>query len=308
MNKETGAILLIGYGAPEKSEDIIPFLRNVAKGRPIPEERLMEVAHHYELIGGKSPLNELTYMQAEKLKKYLSEDGYDYPVFVGMRNWHPFFPDTVKQIADIGVNKMVGVIMAIYQSDASWERYKRELAVVCDELNQDIEIKYTDILFDHPLFIENCANNIKNCFNRIDKSEKDNTKLIFTAHSIPAQMAESSPYVEQFETSSRLVAEKLGHKNWMTAYQSRSGSPDNPWLEPDVCEVIEELAKDGVKNIVILAIGFVCDHVEVLFDIGFEAKEAAEKNGINLYIAKTVNDDDLYIRALKESVIEQINS
>ncbi|MGI9534527.1 MAG: ferrochelatase, partial [Thermodesulfobacteriota bacterium] len=263
MKKETGAILLIGYGAPEKSEDIIPFLRNVAKGRQIPEERLKEVAHHYELIGGKSPLNELTHKQAEKLKKYLSDDGYDLPIFVGMRNWHPFFPDTIKQIAAHGVKKTVGAIMAIYQSDASWERYQRELAEVCNELDLDLEIEYTKVLFDHPLFIENCANNIKSCFNRIDNNEIDNTKLIFTAHSIPTPMAECSPYVKQFETSSQLVAEKLGHRNWMTAYQSRSGSPDNPWLEPDVCDVIEDLAKDGVKNIVVLAIGFICDHVEV---------------------------------------------
>ena len=308
MKNGFGAILLIGYGAPEKSEDIMPFLRNVSKGRPIPEERLKEVAHHYEIIGGKSPLNELTYRQAEKLKKVLSEDGYDMPVFVGMRNWHPFFPDTLKEIADQGVKKAVGVIMAIYQSDASWERYQRELAEVCRELDFDLEIRYTKVLFDHPLFIENCANNIKSCFDQIDRDELEDAKLIFTAHSIPTPMADSSPYVEQFETSSRLVAEKLGHKNWMTAYQSRSGSPSNPWLEPDICDVIDDLAKEGVKNIVIQAIGFVCDHVEVLFDIGIEAKEAAEKNGINLYIAKTVNDDDLYIRALEESVIEQINS
>jgi len=308
MRNEFGAILLIGYGAPEKSEDIVPFLRNVAKRRPIPEERLKEVAHHYELIGGKSPLNELTFKQAEKLKKYLSDDGFDIPVFVGMRNWHPFFVDTIKKVADLGVKKAVGVIMAIYQSDASWQRYQRELSEVCKENNADIEIKYTNVLFDHPLFIENCANNIKSCFDKIEENELVNTKLIFTAHSIPTPMAESSPYVEQFETSSRLVAEMLGHKNWMTAYQSRSGSPSNPWLEPDVCDVIEDLAKDGVTNIVILAIGFVCDHVEVLFDIGIEARESAEKHGINLYIAKTVNDDDLYIRALEESVIEQLNS
>ena len=308
MDKDVGAILLIGYGGPEKSEDVLSFLRNVSKGRPIPEDRLKEVAHHYEIIGGKSPLNELTFKQAEKLKKFLSDDGYDLPVFVGMRNWHPFFHETIKQINDLGVKKIIGVIMAIYQSDASWERYQREVYDVCRDINADLEIEYSKVLFDHPLFIENCANNIQSCFDLIDRNETENTKLLFTAHSIPTPMAESSPYVEQFETSSRMVAEKLGHKNWMTAYQSRSGSPSSPWLEPDVCDVIEDLANSGVKNIIIQAIGFVCDHVEVLFDIGIEAKEAAEKNGINLYIAKTVNDDDLYIRALEESVIEKINS
>lgn len=308
MSNEYGVVVLIGYGGPEEREDIMPFLKNVSRGRPIPEKRLKEVAHHYELIGGKSPLNELTYKQAEKLKRFLGLSGYDIPVLVGMRNWHPFYQETIKQVADLGIKKAIGVIMAIYQCDTSWERYQREFAEACKELNLDLEFTYTNVLFDHPLFIENCANNIKSCFDQINAEELEATKLIFTAHSIPTPMAESSPYVQQFETSSRLVAEKLGHKNWMTAYQSRSGSPSSPWLEPDICDVIDDNAKDGVKNIIVQAIGFLCDHVEVLFDIGIEAREAAEKNGINLYIAKTVNDDDLYIRSVEESVIKQINS
>lgn len=307
MSTEYGAVVLIGYGGPEKPEDIIPFLKNVSSGRPIPEDRLMEVAHHYELIGGKSPLNELTYKQGDKLRKFLSEKGYDLPVFVGMRNWHPFYQDTVKQVADLGVKKAIGVIMAIYQCDTSWERYQREFEEACRDQNLDLEFVYTDVLFDHPLFIENCADNIQSCFNQISNDELEATRLIFTAHSIPVPMAESSPYVSQFESSSRQVAEHLGHKNWMTAYQSRSGAPSSPWLEPDICDVIDEIAKEGVKNIVVQAIGFLCDHVEVLFDIGIEAREAAEKNGINLYIAKTVNDDDLYIRSLEESVLKKIN-
>jgi len=308
MSNDYGVVVLIGYGGPAEREDILPFLKNVSRGRPIPEERLKEVAHHYEIIGGKSPLNELTYKQAEKLKRFLSLSGYNIPVLVGMRNWHPFYQDTIKQVADLGVKKAIGVIMAIYQCDTSWERYQREFAEVCKKLNLDLEFAYTNVLFDHPLFIENCANNIKSCFDQIKAEELDATKLIFTAHSIPTPMAESSPYVQQFETSSRLVAEKLGHKNWMTAYQSRSGSPSSPWLEPDICDVIDDIAKDGVKNIVVQAIGFLCDHVEVLFDIGIEAMEAADKNGINLYIAKTVNDDDLFIRSVEESVLKQINS
>ena len=307
MSSEVGAVVLIGYGGPEKSEDIIPFLKNVASGRPIPEERLQEVAHHYELIGGRSPLNELTYRQGDKLKKFLSEKGHDLPVFVGMRNWHPFYYDTVKEMADLGIKKAVGVIMAIYQCDTSWDRYQREFDEACRQQGLDLEFVYTDVLFDHPLFIENCADNIQECLDMIPKDEIEDTKVIFTAHSIPTPMAENSPYVQQFEDSSRLVAEQLGHKNWMTAYQSRSGAPSSPWLEPDVCDVIDMIASEGVKNIVVQAIGFVCDHVEVMFDIGIEAKEAAEKNGINLYIAKTVNDDDLYIRSIEESVLKKID-
>ena len=306
MKNDFGAILLIGYGAPEKSEDVIPFLQNVAKGRSIPEERLKEAAHHYEIIGGKSPLNELTYRQAEKLKNFLSDDGYDLPIFVGMRNWHPFISDSIKEIAGLGADRAIGVIMALHQSDASWERYQRDVSEAVEEAGVKIEFVYTNPLFDHPLFIESSANKVKHCFEQIDNSKSEHAKLIFTAHSIPVQMAEASPYVSQFETSSRLVAEKLRHKNWMTAYQSKSGSPNTPWLEPDICDVIHGLRRDGVEDIVVQAIGFVCDHVEVLFDIGVEAREAAEEAGINLHIAETVNDDDLFIRAVQDEILNNI--
>lgn len=308
MKNDYGALLLIAYGGPEKPEDIIPFLQNVAKGRPIPEERLKEVAQHYELIGGKSPLNEFTYKQGEKLINFLEEKGYSLPFFVGMRNWHPFISDSVSEIAELGVKKALGIIMVIHQCDTSWERYQREVEEACTEAGLDIDFDYTSPLYDHPLFIENCADRIQECFDQIPSRDIPDTKLIFTTHSIPVPMANSSPYVEQFETSSRLVAEKLDHQNWMTAYQSRSGAPTDPWLEPDVCDVIKDLAEEGVKNIVIQAIGFLCDHVEVLFDIGIEAKETAEEVGVKLYVAKTVNDDDKFIRALEDVVITHINS
>ena len=307
MNKDFDAILLIGYGGPEKPEDIIPFLKTVAKGRPIPEERLNEVAHHYKLIGGKSPLNEYTYKQGEKLERFLKDRGYLLPFYVAMRNWHPFTCDTINEMNSKGIEKVIAVIMAIHQCDTSWERYQREVEEACKEEGIKMEFFYTPPLYDHPLFIENCADRIKECFDEIPDEEREESKLIFTAHSIPTSMSDSSPYVEQFEKSCELVAEKLGHKNWLKAYQSRSGAPSDPWLEPDVCDVISDLASEGVKNIVIQAIGFLCDHVEVLFDIGVEAKEEAEKNGINLFIAKTVNDDDKFIHAIEDEVVKTIS-
>ncbi len=306
MKKDFGAVLLIGYGAPEKPEDIIPFLKNVASGFSIPEDRLKEVAHHYELIGGRSPLNELTEKQAEKLQKLLSDDGYKLPVFIGMRNWNPFISDSVKKIANLGVNRVIGVIMALHQSDASWQRYQRDVDEAVARIGIKTEFVYTKPLFDNPLFIQSSSNQVRKCFEKINGSELENTKLIFTAHSIPVKMAEASPYVAQFEKSARLVAENLRHKSWMTAYQSRSGSPSVPWLEPDVCNVISILGNKGVKNIVIQPIGFMCDHVEVLYDIGIEAQEAAEEAGVNLHIAKTVNDDDLFIRAICDEIVSKI--
>ncbi len=304
MQKKFDAIMMIGYGAPEKKEDIMPFLRNVAGGRPIPEERLLEVAHHYEIFDGHSPLNEFTYRQAKKLEKFLSQKGYEIPVCVGMRNWHPFTKDSLLQLRQRGVKNLIGLIMAIYQSDASWERYMREIDEFLQELGMDVQVEYPPPLFDHPLFIQSSAGKVTKCLDAIAKDRLLSTMLIFTAHSIPQRMSDSSPYVLQFETSSRLVAEKAGFPKWMTAYQSRSGSPEEKWLEPDICDVIEDLGKQGFTDIVIQPIGFVCDHIEVLFDIGVEASEAAQKCGVSLHRAETVNDDDLYIAALGDEVLK----
>ena len=302
MSKKFDAILMIGYGAPEKIEDIRPFLQNVAKGRPIPPDRLEEVAHHYELFGGKSPLNEYTYKQGAGVENKLRELGYDMPVYVGMRNWHPFIPDTIKEMHEKGHMNVVGMIMAAHQSDASWERYQRDVAEALEELGIEMNFEYSPPLFDHPLFIEDSADRVQDCLNQIPENEYAETMILFTAHSIPVPMAEASPYVQQLETTASLIAEKLNYDNWRLVYQSRSGRPTDPWLEPDVCDVIEEIAKDGVKNVIAQPIGFICDHIEVLFDIGVEAQEASEEAGINLLRAKTVNDDPMFIDAMVDVV------
>ncbi len=308
MSKKYDAILMIGYGAPEKIEDIRPFLQNVAKGRPIPPDRLEEVAHHYELFGGKSPLNEYTYRQALGLQNKLAEYGHDLPVDVGMRNWHPFTPDTIKKIYDNGARKVIGMIMAAHQSDASWERYQRDVQEALTELGLEMEFDYSPPIFDHPLFIENSADRVQDCLDQIPKEEYPETMILFTAHSIPVPMAEASPYVQQLETTARLIAEKLNYKNWRLVYQSRSGRPTDPWLEPDVCDVIEGISKDGVKNVIAQPIGFICDHIEVLFDIGVEAQETSDEVGIKLYRAKTVNDDPKFIEAMADVVLKMMDS
>ncbi|MEM7008707.1 MAG: ferrochelatase [Thermodesulfobacteriota bacterium] len=307
MSKKFDAILMIGYGAPEKIEDIRPFLMNVAKGRPIPPDRLEEVAHHYELFGGKSPLNEYTYKQAAGVQNKLSENGYELPVYVGMRNWHPFIPDTIKEMYDKGHRKVIGMIMAAHQSDASWERYQRDIQEALKELGIQMEFAYSPPLFDHPLFIEDNADRVKDCLNEIPTAEYPETMILFTAHSIPVPMAEASPYVQQLETTARLIAENLNYENWRLVYQSRSGRPTDPWLEPDVCDVIEDIAKDGVKNVIAQPIGFICDHIEVLFDIGVEAQEASEEAGVRLLRAKTVNDDPKFIQAMVDVVEEMMD-
>ncbi|MGQ0793447.1 MAG: ferrochelatase [Deltaproteobacteria bacterium] len=304
--KKYDAVLMIAYGGPEKLDDIRPYLSVVASGRPIPPARLEEVAHHYELIGGKSPINELTYRQAGALNKRLADAGYAMPVYVGMRNWHPFIADTVKRMRSEGVQRALGVIMAAHRCDASWQRYQRDVDNAMREAGVSMEFDYTPALFDHPLFIEASAELIAGKFDEIPPAERDGATLLFTAHSIPAPMAEQSPYVSELQTSCALIAQRLGRGAWTLCYQSRSGRPEDAWLEPDVCSVIKNLGAGGVKRVVIQPVGFLCDHVEVLFDIGIEAQEAAEGAGIHLHRAETVNDHPKFIAAIADAAIKKI--
>jgi ferrochelatase len=306
MSNRYDAILMIAFGGPEKTDDIRPFLSKVSSGRPIPPKRLDEVAHHYELIGGRSPLNEITYRQARGLEAQLKINGYSLPVYVGMRNWHPFLSETVIEMSKEGINNALAIIMAAHQSDASWERYQRDVEEAISMTGVELSVDYTEPFYDHPLFIEDSAERIAECLEQIPSTDRDDTVLIFTAHSIPTPMAEASPYVEQLTISCRLISERLGHKNWLLAYQSRSGRPTDPWLEPDVRDLIRALSKKSTTHVIIQPIGFICDHVEVLYDIGIEAAEVAADVGIKMLRAKTVNDDQKFIEALADVVKSHI--
>lgn len=308
MPEKFDAVLMIGYGAPEKREDVAPFLRKVAGSRPVPEERLREVASHYEMFDGRSPLNEFTYRQAEKLGGLLARRGRGLPVYVGMRNWRPFIRDELERMRRDGVRKAVGLIMAIYRCDASWERYMRDVSQASDDLGMELSVEYVPPLFDHPLFVKASADRVRERMRDVPAGNLDTTMLVFTAHSIPQKMSDSSPYVSQFETSARLTARSAGCGKWMTAYQSASGSPGEKWLGPDVCDVARKLASEGFTDMVVQPIGFLCDHVEVLFDIGIEASEVASEVGIRLHRAETVNDSDGYVEALGDGVLGVMGS
>ncbi len=303
------SIVFIGYGAPEKAEDVPEFLRIVSKGFAIPEERMKEVESHYKKIGGGSPLNELTRRQAEGLQKFLEREGVKLPVFMAMRNWHPFTDDTVRLMKERGLGKCVALIMALHQCDTSWDRYKREAEEASAKAVGDMEFVYPPPLFDNDLFIENCADRVAEQMEKLpDGRFSETAKLVFTAHSIPLEMPGSETYQRQFRKTCELTAAKLGADDFITAWQSRSGSPSQKWFEPDVCDVIAGLGKEGVRHIVVQPVGFLCDHVEVLYDIGVEAAATAEKAGIEMFAAKTVNDDPKFIRALGETVLKTVRS
>jgi ferrochelatase len=299
------AILLIAFGGPTCPEEIRPFLERVTKGMAIPPQRLAKVAHHYEAVGGKSPLNEITLRQAKALQKVLNDR---LPVYVGMRNAKPFFSETLQQMADDGIERALGFILSSHRTEASWERYQKNIAEARTELaGAAPTVDYCDGWHEHPLFIATWVELIEAALNGVDADHRKNTPLIFTAHSLPVAMAAGSPYVEQVESSARLIAKKLDHPRWSLAFQSRSGRPSDPWLDPDIAQAIRDCAANGVRQIVVAPIGFVCDHVEVLYDLDIEAKRIANSLGVALICASCPNDHPTFIRMIAD-VVNQTTS
>lgn len=297
------AILLIAFGGPASPEEIRPFLARVAKGLFIPPERLEEVAHHYEAVGGQSPLNEITFRQAEALRKLLAERSTPLRVYVGMRNSAPFFADTLEQMNADRVKKALGFILSSHRSEASWERYQKNIADARAEVGGEAPmIDFCDSWHDHPLFIQSWAELIEAAFGDIAAERRKSTPLIFTAHSLPAAMAARSPYVQQLNTTSRLIAECLECPRWSLVYQSRSGKPSDPWLEPDIGDELRRLAAKGHQEVVVAPIGFVCDHVEVLYDLDIEARQLAKDLGLTMARAGCPNDHPTFIRMMAEVI------
>ena len=301
------AVLLIAFGGPTCPEEINPFLARVTQGIPIPPERLEEVARHYEAVGGKSPLNEITLRQAAALQQRLNDGHNRLPVYIGMRNSDPFFADTLRQMSNDAIKRALGFILSSHRTEASWERYQKNIADARAELGNDApEIDYCEGWYDHPLFIQCWAELIAEASAAIAPERRNSTPLIFTAHSLPTAMAARSPYVEQLQVTAELIAARLGGGDWSLAYQSRSGSPSDPWLEPDIGKMIRDSAVRGVTDVVVAPMGFVCDHVEVLYDLDIEAKRLATELGVNFIRASCPNDHPTFIRMMADVIEKRI--
>ncbi len=297
------AVLLIGFGGPTAMHEVRPFLAHVLRGRPVPPERVDIVLRHYELIGGRSPFNELTFRQARGLEAELRAGGPALPVYVGLRNWTPYLHETLQRMGRDGVRRAVGVIMVAQQSDAGWGRYQRDVAAARQQVGVLAPlIDYVSEWHAHPGFIAAVSDCVAAAVAHVPSARRAAVPIVFTAHSIPVAMAAGSPYVEQITDAARLVAQQLKHARWSIGYQSRSGSPREPWLEPDICDVVRQLAREGASDLVVAPIGFVCDHVEVLYDLDIEARQVAEQAGIKFTRAATVNDHPAFIRMLADVV------
>lgn len=299
----------MSFGGPQGIADIRPFLANVLRGRRVSPERVEEVAKHYELFGGVSPITEITRRQASGLQERLAAAGRPLPVYVGMRNWHPLLPDTLRQMHDAGSRHAIGFIAAAQHSYSSCQQYRENVTAARVELThegRDVDVTFAGSWFDHPLWIAANAAHVREALARLPEPARAGARLLFTAHSIPVTMADASKYREQLEVSSRLVAKEAGMPDWALVYQSRSGRPGDPWLEPDVCDYLRQARAEGLTAAVLCPVGFVCDHIEVLYDLDREAADVCTEIGLVMTRAEAVNDDPRFLDMMADVVLKTI--
>ena len=308
MSRPFDAVLVIAFGGPQGPADVRPFLANVLRGRRIAPERLEEVVRHYDHFGGISPLTDITMRQAAGLESRLAARGHQLPVYVGMRNWHPFLADTLRAMAADGVRRAIGVILAAHRSYSSCTQYRQNVVDARTELRAagvpDVAVIYTGDWHTHPKFIDANAQHVRAALDRIPDDRRAGAQVVFTAHSVPSSMSGAARYERQVAESARLAADAAGAGNWTVAFQSRSGRPEDPWLGPDVSEYLRDARTRGVPAVVLAPIGFVCDHIEVLYDLDHEAAQVCRETGLPMVRAETVNDDPLFVDMLADLVLD----
>ena len=288
------AILIVSFGGPEKREDVIPFLENVTRGRGVPRERLEGVAHHYYHFDGRSPINDQVRALIDALRLPL-------PVYWGNRNWHPLIPDTLKRMTDDGIRRVLALATSAFGSYSGCRQYLENIEQARHAVgNTAPAIDKIGPFWDHPGFLEAQADRVRDALAKVGSE----AELLFTAHSIPRAMAVSSPYVSQLEEACRRVASMVGARQWRLVYQSRSGPPSVPWLEPDVCDYLRGRA--GRDPIIVVPIGFLSDHIEVLWDLDEEAASVARESGIYMERAGTVGTHPKFVEGLRDLIQEHL--
>jgi ferrochelatase len=304
------ALLLVSFGGPEGPDEVMPFLENVLRGKPVPRERMLEVAEHYQHFGGVSPINEQNRQLIAALRADFAANGLDLPIYWGNRNWAPFLPDALRQMADNGVKRALAFFTSAFSSYSGCRQYRENIAVAQAEVGPIAPaIDKLRVFYNHPGFVEPMVESLRSAIQRLPSQGPLDTKVLFTAHSIPLSMASNCRYELQLAEACRLVAEGAGLNpgSWELVYQSRSGSPHQPWLEPDVCDRIEQLhSESNVKQLVIVPIGFISDHMEVLFDLDTEARELCQRLAIPMQRAATVGTHPRFVTMIRELVVERM--
>jgi len=294
--------LLMAYGGPNSLDEVEPYYTHILRGRKPSPEMLHSLIERYKAIGGKSPINEITFAQAKLLQELLNSSVTHreprFTVYVGMKHWHPYIAEAVKRMASDGITEAVGIVMAPQYSRYSVAEYTGHAERANEELGNPIRFRFVVSWATHPLLVQCFANKVRQGWSQFDPEVQDKVQLVFTAHSLPMRILEQGdPYPDELLRTCEAVAYEVGIENWALAYQSASG--DN-WLGPDILEVLESLAEQGCRYVLIAPIGFLCDHLEVLYDIDIEAQQKAHELGIELRRIEMPNTDPLLIAALAD--------
>lgn len=306
---EYDAILIVGFGGPEKPEDVMPFLENVTRGRNIPRERLEEVAEHYYHFGGVSPINAQTRALIDDLGPEMRRHGVAIPIYWGNRNWTPMLADTMREMAGAGVKRVLAVVLAAYSSYSSCRQYREDIGRAREEVGPTAPtVDKVRVFYNHPEFVAANADRVREALASLPAEARARVPIAFTAHSLPTSMAASSAYVRQLEETCRLVAEelKIEDDRWSLVYQSRSGRPSDPWLGPDILEHLQALRDGGAEEVVVHPIGFLSDHMEVLYDLDEEARLLCERIGLTLARSRTVGTHRGFVRMIRELICERL--
>ena len=309
MENAYDAILVVGFGGPEGREDVIPFLENVLRGRNVPRERMLQVAEHYYEFGGVSPLNGQVRELIAALRPELDRHGISLPIYWGNRNWHPLLPETMRQMAAGGVRRAVALVLAAYSSYSSCRQYREDVERARAEAGPEApQVDKIRVFYNHPEFIAANVERVGEALASLPEGSRGEARIAYTAHSIPAAMAETSAYEQQLQETCRLISESLqiGADRYALVYQSRSGRPQDPWLEPDILDHLADLHREGAHDVVVAPVGFLSDHMEILYDLDHEAQRKAGELGLNMVRAGTVGTHPRFVAMLRELIEERL--
>ena len=309
MSDNYDALLLLSFGGPECRDDVIPFLENVLRGKNVPRERMLEVAEHYYHFDGVSPINQQNRDLLAALSAELAQHGPDLPLYWGNRNWNPYLSDTLRKMAQDGVRRALALVTSAYSSYSGCRQYREDIERACGEVGDRAPIiDKIRPFFNHPGLIETLADRVQEALGQVPSARHATTRLVFTAHSIPLAMASGCDYVRQLEETCRLVNERVGPFSSALVYQSRSGPPSQPWLEPDIRDYLQGIHSSGeCSDAVVIPVGFMSDHMEVLYDLDYEARQLCETLGLNMVRAKTPGTHPRFITMIRELIAERTN-
>jgi ferrochelatase len=293
------ALLVVSFGGPEGQDDVIPFLHNVLRGRHVPPERLEQVASHYRRFGGVSPINSQVRSLITALRQELAVSRMDLPIYWGNRNWQPFLSDAIQQMANDGRQRAIAFITSPYASYSGRRQYLDDIEAARAKVGEQAPVvDELPVFYNHPGFIGANADNLRAAV----ATAGGDAAVAFTAHSIPSASEDCAEYVAQVSETARLVARQAGASDWHLVYQSRSGPPNQAWLGPDIVEHLQALAREGVKRVVVAPIGFISDHMEVIYDLDVQARDMAETLGLTFVRAATVGTAPPFVTMIRQLI------